>query len=43
MEAMKTVFRLAAPRDATVAGLSCQAGQAVAEGQTLLTFAADPA
>ncbi len=43
MEAMKTVFRLAAPRDATIESLGCRAGDAVTEGQVLIAFAPPPA
>ena len=39
LEAMKTVFRLSAPMDATVAGVGCAADQTVQEGQVLVTFA----
>jgi len=39
LEAMKTVFRLAAPADGTVATVSCQTGDAVVEGQLLVSFA----
>jgi 3-methylcrotonyl-CoA carboxylase alpha subunit len=41
LEAMKTVFRLAAPSDGTVAVVSCQAGDSVVEGQLLVSFAED--
>jgi 3-methylcrotonyl-CoA carboxylase alpha subunit len=39
LEAMKTVFRLAAPADGIVATVSCRVGDAVIEGQTLVAFA----
>jgi 3-methylcrotonyl-CoA carboxylase alpha subunit len=39
LEAMKTVFRLAAPADRIVATVSCQVGDTVIEGQTLVAFA----
>jgi biotin carboxyl carrier protein len=38
---MKTVFRLAAPADGTIATVSCQAGDTVVEGQLLISFADD--
>jgi 3-methylcrotonyl-CoA carboxylase alpha subunit len=41
LEAMKTVFRLAAPADGTIATVSCQAGDTVVEGQLLISFADD--
>jgi 3-methylcrotonyl-CoA carboxylase alpha subunit len=45
LEAMKTVFRLAATADGVVESVSCAVGDAVQEGQTLVSFAeaADPA
>ena len=39
LEAMKTVFRLAAPADGVVATVSCQVGDSVVEGQLLVGFA----
>ncbi len=39
LEAMKTVFRLAAPSDGIVATVSCQVGDSVIEGQLLVSFA----
>ncbi len=39
MEAMKTVFRLAAPADAVVAVVNVRAGEQVSEGQELIGFA----
>ena len=39
LEAMKTVFRLGAPADGVVASVSCRAGDAVEEGQVLVSFA----
>ena len=39
LEAMKTVFRLAAPADGIVATVSCQVGDSVVEGQLLVGFA----
>ena len=39
LEAMKTVFRLAAPADGVVAEVSCAAGAMVEEGQVLVRFA----
>jgi 3-methylcrotonyl-CoA carboxylase alpha subunit len=39
LEAMKTVFRLTAPADGVVVAVSCRAGEAVVEGQTLVAFA----
>ena len=42
LEAMKTVFRLAAPADAVVAEIACRAGDAVQEGQLLVRFADQP-
>jgi 3-methylcrotonyl-CoA carboxylase alpha subunit len=41
LEAMKTVFRLGAPADGVVANVSCRAGDAVEEGQVLVSFAED--
>jgi 3-methylcrotonyl-CoA carboxylase alpha subunit len=41
LEAMKTVFRLAAPADAVVATVPCQVGDSVVEGQLLVAFAED--
>ena len=38
LEAMKTVFRLAAPADTVVASVSCAAGEMVQEGQMLVGF-----
>jgi 3-methylcrotonyl-CoA carboxylase alpha subunit len=38
LEAMKTVFRLAAAADAVVERLSCAAGETVQEGQVLVSF-----
>jgi biotin carboxyl carrier protein len=38
LEAMKTVFRLAAPADTVVASVSCAAGEMVQEGQVLVGF-----
>ena len=38
LEAMKTVFRLTAPAAATIASVSCQAGEMVQEGQLLVAF-----
>ena len=38
LEAMKTVFRLAARADAVVARVGCQAGDSVEEGQLLVSF-----
>ncbi len=38
LEAMKTVFRLAAPADAVVAEIACCTGDAVQEGQLLVRF-----
>ncbi len=38
LEAMKTVFRLAARADATVARVACQPGDSVEEGQLLVAF-----
>ena len=35
---MKTIFRLAAPMDGTVATVSCAAGEMVQEGQLLVDF-----
>jgi 3-methylcrotonyl-CoA carboxylase alpha subunit len=43
LEAMKTVFRLAAPSDGVVATVACQAGDSVVEGQLLVDFAQPPA
>ena len=41
---MKTVFRLAAPADGTIATVSCRVGDSVVEGQVLVGFAEeDPA
>ena len=42
LEAMKTVFRLAAPADAVVDGMACRAGDAVQEGQLLVRFVDQP-
>ncbi len=39
LEAMKTVFRLAAPSDGVVETVSCRAGDSVVEGQLLVGFA----
>ncbi len=39
MEAMKTVFRLNAPADATVSDVACKTGDIVQEGQVLVRFA----
>lgn len=39
MEAMKTVFRLAAPADAVIATVSCTVGETAQDGQVLVTFA----
>jgi 3-methylcrotonyl-CoA carboxylase alpha subunit len=39
LEAMKTVFRLAATADGVVEAVSCSAGDAVQEGQVLVSFA----
>ncbi len=39
LEAMKTVFRLAARADALVASVACRVGESVAEGQVLIGFA----
>ena len=41
LEAMKTVFRLAAAADGVVATVSCQAGDTVVEGQLLVSFTDD--
>ena len=41
LEAMKTVFRLTAPRDGRIATISCRVGETVREGQILLQFAAE--
>jgi biotin carboxyl carrier protein len=41
LEAMKTVFRLAAPADGTIATVSCRVGDSVVEGQVLVGFAED--
>jgi 3-methylcrotonyl-CoA carboxylase alpha subunit len=38
LEAMKTVFRLAAPAGTVVASVSCAAGDMVQEGQVLVGF-----
>jgi 3-methylcrotonyl-CoA carboxylase alpha subunit len=38
LEAMKTVFRLAAPADTVVASVSCHAGEMVQEGELLVGF-----
>jgi 3-methylcrotonyl-CoA carboxylase alpha subunit len=38
LEAMKTVFRLTAPRDGRIATISCRVGETVREGQILLQF-----
>jgi biotin carboxyl carrier protein len=40
LEAMKTVFRLTATADGTVATVSCAAGEQVQEGQLLVAFEA---
>ena len=40
LEAMKTVFRLAAPADAMIESVGCAAGDMVQEGQVLVSFAA---
>ena len=39
LEAMKTVFRLGAPTDGTIATVSCRVGDSVVEGQLLVAFA----
>jgi 3-methylcrotonyl-CoA carboxylase alpha subunit len=39
LEAMKTVFRLAAPADGVVAAVPCRVGDSVVEGQLLVAFA----
>jgi 3-methylcrotonyl-CoA carboxylase alpha subunit len=39
LEAMKTVFRLAAPSDGVIETVSCRAGDSVVEGQLLVGFA----
>ena len=39
LEAMKTVFRLGAPADGTIATVSCRVGDNVVEGQLLVAFA----
>ena len=41
LEAMKTVFRLGAPADGTVAVVACHAGEQVEEGQLLVGFAGE--
>ncbi|MEY3729692.1 MAG: 3-methylcrotonyl-CoA carboxylase subunit alpha [Pseudomonadota bacterium] len=41
LEAMKTVFRLTAPRDGRIETISCRVGETVREGQILLQFAAE--
>jgi 3-methylcrotonyl-CoA carboxylase alpha subunit len=41
LEAMKTVFRLTAPRDGSIETISCRVGETVREGQILLQFAAE--
>jgi 3-methylcrotonyl-CoA carboxylase alpha subunit len=41
LEAMKTVFRLPAPADGTIATVSCRVGDNVVEGQLLVAFAED--
>jgi 3-methylcrotonyl-CoA carboxylase alpha subunit len=41
LEAMKTVFRLPAPRDGRIETISCRVGETVREGQILLQFAAE--
>jgi biotin carboxyl carrier protein len=38
LEAMKTVFRLAAPADGVVERVSCVVGETVQEGQVLVSF-----
>jgi 3-methylcrotonyl-CoA carboxylase alpha subunit len=43
LEAMKTVFRLAATGDRVVAEIGCAAGDTVQEGQILVRFATDEA
>jgi 3-methylcrotonyl-CoA carboxylase alpha subunit len=40
LEAMKTVFRLTAPRAGRIETISCRVGETVREGQILLQFAA---
>jgi 3-methylcrotonyl-CoA carboxylase alpha subunit len=39
LEAMKTVFRLTAPGDSTIAEVLCNLGAMVEEGQVLVRFA----
>jgi 3-methylcrotonyl-CoA carboxylase alpha subunit len=41
LEAMKTVFRLTAPRAGRIATISCRVGETVREGQILIQFAAE--
>jgi 3-methylcrotonyl-CoA carboxylase alpha subunit len=43
LEAMKTVFRLAAPADGIVDVVSCKVGDSVVEGQLLVGFAEESA
>ncbi|HST74475.1 MAG TPA: acetyl-CoA carboxylase biotin carboxyl carrier protein subunit, partial [Acetobacteraceae bacterium] len=38
LEAMKTVFRLAAQADRTIDSVACRAGETVDEGQLLVSF-----
>jgi biotin carboxyl carrier protein len=38
LEAMKTVFRLAAPRTGRIETISCRVGETVREGQILIQF-----
>jgi 3-methylcrotonyl-CoA carboxylase alpha subunit len=40
LEAMKTVFRLAAPRAGRIETISCRVGETVRDGQILIQFAA---
>jgi biotin carboxyl carrier protein len=40
LEAMKTVFRLTAPRVGRIETISCRVGETVREGQILIQFAA---
>ena len=42
LEAMKTVFRLAAPADGVVETVSCAPGETVQEGQILVSFQEPP-
>jgi biotin carboxyl carrier protein len=39
LEAMKTVFRLTAPRAGRIETISCRVGETVREGQILIQFA----